>query len=75
MSRAVSTPKGAAGVIAGLITQAGLDLPVRLRAWDGSGAGPADPLDATTEDGCFDAIAFEQGRMGVDQILAQRPRR
>jgi len=33
---------GAAGIIADLIrTQAGLDLPVRLRLWDGSEAGPA----------------------------------
>ena len=32
----MSTAKGAAGVIAALLkTHAGLDLPVRLRAWDG----------------------------------------
>jgi cyclopropane-fatty-acyl-phospholipid synthase len=34
---------GAAGVIADLVrAHTGLDLPVRLRAWDGSEAGPAD---------------------------------
>jgi cyclopropane-fatty-acyl-phospholipid synthase len=38
----MSRPKDVADVIAGLLAQAGLDLPVRLRAWDGSEAGPAD---------------------------------
>ncbi len=37
-------PEGAAEVIASLLkAQAGLDLPVRLRAWDGSEAGPLGP--------------------------------
>jgi cyclopropane-fatty-acyl-phospholipid synthase len=37
-------PEGAADVIASLLkTHVGLDLPVRLRAWDGSEAGPAEP--------------------------------
>ena len=34
----MSTAKGAAEVIAALLAQAGLGLPVRLRAWDGSEA-------------------------------------
>ena len=38
---AMSTAKGAAEVIAALLAQAGLDLPVRLRAWDGSGPAPS----------------------------------
>jgi cyclopropane-fatty-acyl-phospholipid synthase len=42
----MSTAKGAAEVIAALLARAGLDLPVRLRAWDGSEAGPLEPLDA-----------------------------
>jgi len=42
----MSTPKGAAEVIAALLARAGLDLPVRLRAWDGSEAGPLEHLDA-----------------------------
>jgi cyclopropane-fatty-acyl-phospholipid synthase len=42
MSWAMSAPKGAAEVIAALLAQAGLDLPVRLRAWDGSESGPLD---------------------------------
>jgi cyclopropane-fatty-acyl-phospholipid synthase len=33
----------AAGLIAGVAARVGLDLPVRLRAWDGSEAGPAGP--------------------------------
>jgi cyclopropane-fatty-acyl-phospholipid synthase len=37
-------PAGAAEVIASVLTRhAGLDLPVRLRAWDGSEAGPPGP--------------------------------
>jgi cyclopropane-fatty-acyl-phospholipid synthase len=42
----MSAPKGAAEVIAALLAQAGLDLPVRLRAWDGSEAGSLEPLDS-----------------------------
>jgi cyclopropane-fatty-acyl-phospholipid synthase len=41
----MSTPKGAAEVIAALLARAGLDLPVRVRAWDGSEAGTLDPLE------------------------------
>jgi cyclopropane-fatty-acyl-phospholipid synthase len=38
---------GVAGIIASLLkTQAGLDLPLRLRAWDGSQAGPQGPQGA-----------------------------
>jgi cyclopropane-fatty-acyl-phospholipid synthase len=43
----MSTAKNAAEVIAALLAQAGLDLPVRLRAWDGSEAGPLEPLDGS----------------------------
>ncbi|HEX5292126.1 MAG TPA: cyclopropane-fatty-acyl-phospholipid synthase family protein [Streptosporangiaceae bacterium] len=43
----MSAPKGAAEVIAALLGQAGLDLPVRLRAWDGSEAGPLEPVDSS----------------------------
>jgi cyclopropane-fatty-acyl-phospholipid synthase len=42
----MTAPKGAAKVIAALLAQAGLDLPVRLRAWDGSEAGALEPLDS-----------------------------
>ena len=140
----MSTAKNAAEVIAALLAQAGLDLPVRLRAWDGSEAGPLGPLDGSRVPvlvarspralqrilwrpgelglarayvsgdldvegdltdglrrvraawgrpgrgrtrvalaaiqevprlGLLAPLAFEQGRMGVDQILAQRPSR
>jgi hypothetical protein len=55
-------PMSPAEVIAGLLKDhAGAEL--RLRAWDGSEAGPPG------------APAFEEGRMGVDQILARRPQR
>ena len=43
----MSTAKNAAEVIAALLAQAGLDLPVRLRAWDGSEAGPLESLDGS----------------------------
>jgi cyclopropane-fatty-acyl-phospholipid synthase len=43
----MSTPKGAAEVIAALLARAGLDLPVRLCAWDGSEAGPLEPSDGS----------------------------
>jgi cyclopropane-fatty-acyl-phospholipid synthase len=39
----MNSPKDVADVIAGLLAQSGLDLPVRLRAWDGSEAGPLEP--------------------------------
>jgi steroid 5-alpha reductase family enzyme len=58
MTAAGMTAKdGVAGVIADLVrTQAGLDLPVRLRAWDGSQAGPVTVLGAAVWLGGF---AFE----------------
>jgi cyclopropane-fatty-acyl-phospholipid synthase len=48
MSGARQPARGGAGLIADLVrTHAGLDLPVRLRAWDGSEAGPAEGLVLT----------------------------
>jgi len=66
-----------AEVIAALVeTRAGLDLPVRLRAWDGSETGPVDaPVLVWRLYLAGGALAFEQGRMGVNQILARRPPR
>jgi cyclopropane-fatty-acyl-phospholipid synthase len=40
----MSTAKNAAEVIAAPLAQAGLGLPVRLRAWDGSEAGHLEPV-------------------------------
>ncbi|MFI8324786.1 hypothetical protein [Streptomyces sp. NPDC085529] len=45
-------------------------LPVRVRAWDGSVAGPADAPDLAGA-----SLAPSERRMGVDQILAVRPTR
>ena len=100
---------GAAQTIAWAASQAGVVLPVRVRAWDGSECGPADapamvlrsPLALRRIRAWLDnlernftevaaiiggqrarmwrlylaggALAFEEGRMGVDQILAVRP--
>jgi hypothetical protein len=86
----------AAGAIAALVkAHAGAGLPVRLRMWDGSEAGPQNrpvlvvrseqnqPAIAAilTEEQvrvwrlylAGSALAFEDGRMGVDQILAVKP--
>jgi len=62
----MSTPKGAAGVIAGLITQSGLDLPVRLRAWDGSESGPADaPVLVARSPRALQRILWHPGELGL----------
>jgi Mycolic acid cyclopropane synthetase len=64
--RAASTPKGAAGVVAGLIGQAGLDLPVRLRAWDGSETGPADaPVLVARSPRALQRILWRPGELGL----------
>jgi cyclopropane-fatty-acyl-phospholipid synthase len=63
----MSTPKGAAGVIAALLkTHAGLDLPVRLRAWDGSEAGPADgPVLVARSPRALQRIGWRPGELGL----------
>jgi cyclopropane-fatty-acyl-phospholipid synthase len=43
MTAASRRGTSAAGAIAGIAARGGLDLPVRVRAWDGSEAGPAGP--------------------------------
>jgi cyclopropane-fatty-acyl-phospholipid synthase len=68
--RAASTPKGAAKgaaeVVAGLIGQAGYDLPVRLRAWDGSEAGPADaPVLVARSPRALQRILWRPGELGL----------
>ena len=66
MSRAVNTPKGAADVIAGLLARARLDLPVRLRAWDGSEAGPADaPVLVARSPRALQRILWRPGELGL----------
>ena len=66
MSRARSAPKGAAEVIAALLAQAGLDLPVRLRAWDGSEAGPLDsPVLVARSPRALQRILWRPGELGL----------
>ena len=58
---------GAAGVIANLLrTQAGLDLPVRLRLWDGSEAGPAGaPVLIARSPRALRRILRQPGELGL----------
>ena len=62
----MSAPKGAAEVIAALLAQAGLDLPVRLRAWDGSEAGPIDsPVLVARSPRALQRILWRPGELGL----------
>jgi cyclopropane-fatty-acyl-phospholipid synthase len=62
----MSAPKGAAEVIAALLAQAGLDLPVRLRAWDGSEAGPLDgPVLVARSPRALQRILWRPGELGL----------
>jgi cyclopropane-fatty-acyl-phospholipid synthase len=62
----MSTAKGAAEVIAALLAQAGLDLPVRLRAWDGSEAGPIDgPVLVARSPRALQRILWRPGELGL----------
>jgi cyclopropane-fatty-acyl-phospholipid synthase len=66
MSRSMRTAKGAAEVIAALLAQAGLDLPVRLRAWDGSEAGPANgPVLVARSPRALQRILWHPGELGL----------
>ena len=62
----MSTPKGAAGVIATLLARAGLGLPVRLRTWDGSEAGPAGaPVLVARSPRALQRILWRPGELGL----------
>jgi cyclopropane-fatty-acyl-phospholipid synthase len=62
----MSSPKGAAEVIAALLGQAGLDLPVRLRAWDGSEAGPrGGPVLVARSPRALQRILWRPGELGL----------
>lgn len=62
----MSAPKGAAEVIAALLAQAGLDLPVRLRAWDGSETGPVDgPMLVARSPRALQRILWRPGELGL----------
>jgi cyclopropane-fatty-acyl-phospholipid synthase len=62
-----SPPEPVAQVIADLLkTQAGLDLPVRLRAWDGSEAGPAEgPVLIARSPRALRRILWRPGELGL----------
>jgi cyclopropane-fatty-acyl-phospholipid synthase len=67
---ATTTRRGAAQVIAALLkTHAGLDLPVRLRAWDGSEAGPAErpglPIAVIRSPQAIRRILWHPGELGL----------
>jgi cyclopropane-fatty-acyl-phospholipid synthase len=63
----MKAPDDAAGVIADLVrTQAGVDLPVRLRAWDGSEAGPAGaPVLVVRSPQALRRILWRPGELGL----------
>jgi cyclopropane-fatty-acyl-phospholipid synthase len=67
---ATTARHGAAQVIAALLkTHAGLDLPVRLRAWDGSEAGPAErpglPIAVIRSPQAIRRILWHPGELGL----------
>jgi cyclopropane-fatty-acyl-phospholipid synthase len=67
MKPSVDTRPSAAAVIAELVrTRTGLDLPVRLRAWDGSEAGPADaPVLIVRSPRALRRILWRPGELGL----------
>jgi len=69
VNRAARKPEtdGVAQVIASLLTEhAGLDLPVRLRAWDGSEAGPAGtPVVVIRSAQALRRILWRPGELGL----------
>jgi len=68
MSPAKLAPtKPVADIIAGLLkTQAGLDLPIRLRAWDGSEAGPeGTPVLIARSPQALKRILWRPGELGL----------
>jgi cyclopropane-fatty-acyl-phospholipid synthase len=67
---ATTAHRGAAQVIAALLkTHAGLDLPVRLRAWDGSEAGPDEragaPIAIIRSPQAIRRILWHPGELGL----------
>jgi cyclopropane-fatty-acyl-phospholipid synthase len=67
---ATTAQHGAAQVIASLLkTHAGLDLPVRLRAWDGTQAGPAErpglPIAVIRSPQAIRRILWHPGELGL----------
>jgi cyclopropane-fatty-acyl-phospholipid synthase len=67
LNRAEHKTEPVAEVIASLLrTQAGLELPVRLRAWDGSEAGPQDgPVVVLRSPDALRRILWRPGELGL----------
>jgi cyclopropane-fatty-acyl-phospholipid synthase len=67
MTPADAGQEGVAAVIASLLkTHAGLDLPVRLRAWDGSEAGPqGGPVAVLRSPDALRRILWRPGELGL----------
>jgi cyclopropane-fatty-acyl-phospholipid synthase len=63
----MTSKPGAAGVIADLVrAQAGIDLPVRLRLWDGSEAGPAGaPVLIARSPRALRRLLWSPGELGL----------
>jgi cyclopropane-fatty-acyl-phospholipid synthase len=63
----MTSKPGAAGVIADLVrAQAGIDLPVRLRLWDGSEAGPVGtPVLIARSPRALSRILWRPGELGL----------
>ena len=62
----MTSSKGVAELIATLLADAGLDLPVRLRGWDGSEAGPAGaPVLAARSPRALQRILWRPGELGL----------
>jgi cyclopropane-fatty-acyl-phospholipid synthase len=62
----MTSNKGVAGLIATLLAGAELELPVRLRAWDGSEAGPADaPVLVVRSPRALQRILWRPGELGL----------
>jgi cyclopropane-fatty-acyl-phospholipid synthase len=62
----MTSGKDVAGLTATLLAGAGLELPVRLRAWDGSEAGPADaPVLVLRSPRALQRIVWRPGELGL----------
>ncbi len=58
--------KGAAGTIAWVAARAGIDLPVRVRAWDGSEAGPpGGPVAVVRSPRALRRVLWRPGELGL----------
>jgi cyclopropane-fatty-acyl-phospholipid synthase len=71
---ATPTPTGVAEALAALVTPLfGGELPVRIRAWDGSVAGPADaPTVVVNDPAALRRLVFRPGELGLAQAYVTK---